>query len=519
MSGTERPNVLSIELPYADRTQSGHAVEARWSSDGSRILVARGVDPRPWPLLDAARPDLGAVLALGGAVVIVAGTARVLRRPRHVGRVYCRRCNHDLNIAPGERPSSPRCPECGLALTPRTCVTGASRGGRLARVAIPAIVAMALGVSIFLESIGHVPAPIGAAGGPAWPVAGASAIGNWPWWRRTTVEQPAHFKRRVDSVRIGADGLRLEGSALLAGAASWVPGPSGAVIAWPEHAVETGWAPRVSWFDVSLGRGGSANLDEPHVGFPSVCGWSPDGREAIALLQRTGMEFHQRNARDDGTMVVDIDVFAIDTASGVVRLVDSGEGRATGSAATSWVVGPAIAAIGADPTARTVILVGEQSGGIALRNLCIIGNAGMRVVPVTGEVVQDAWGFRSAWITADGRLGVEFSSMFIADGWGGGGPRRLIDLDTGLVSTPSSATAGPEGTADGPEGAFLDPGAPRTGGRISPDGTRTARLEIDWSTPERVSRIRVVVDQAEEPDADAGTRADSVDAADRAPAP
>ena len=210
---------------------------------------------------------------------------------------------------------------------------------------------------------------------------------------------------------------------------------------------------------------------------------------------------------------------AIDTASGVVRLVDSGEGRATGSAATSWVVGPAIASIGADPTARTVILVGEQSGGIVLRNLCIIGDAGMRVVPVTGEVVQDAWGFRSAWITADGRLGVEFSSMFIADGLGSGVPRRLIDLDTGLVSNPSSSTAGPEGTAAGPERAFLDPGAPRTGGRISPDGTRTARLEIDWSTPERVSRIRVVVDQAEEPDADAGTRADSVDAADRAPAP
>ncbi|MFM8733163.1 MAG: hypothetical protein ACKOGJ_11780, partial [Phycisphaerales bacterium] len=94
-------------------------IDARWSDDGSAILVARTVDPRAWPFLDAARPDIGALLFVAGLVVLAVGTARVLRTPRIPGRSYCRRCNHDLNAAAGVQPESPWCPECGQALDGR----------------------------------------------------------------------------------------------------------------------------------------------------------------------------------------------------------------------------------------------------------------------------------------------------------------------------------------------------------------------------------------------------------------
>ncbi|MFM9146351.1 MAG: hypothetical protein ACKORL_13595, partial [Phycisphaerales bacterium] len=56
-----------------------------------------------------------------------------------------------------------------------------------------------------------------------------------------------------------------------------------------------------------------------------------------------------------------------------------------------------------------------------------------------------------------------------------GGPRRLIDLHTGGVSEP--------------------PRTPGMSGKISPDGSRRFRIEVDWSPGYRISRIRVLVDR------------------------
>lgn len=116
--GTEDPaaQAWSIDLPDAGSTRGTSINEARWSEDGSRLFVSRTVDPRAWPLLDAARPDIGALMVVAGVLAIVIGAVRMFRHPRTAGRSYCRRCNHDLNAVHGERPSAPRCPECGLPL-------------------------------------------------------------------------------------------------------------------------------------------------------------------------------------------------------------------------------------------------------------------------------------------------------------------------------------------------------------------------------------------------------------------
>lgn len=478
----ERPPAApSVDLPRADRTYDAMGIDARWSDDGSRILVARTVDPRAWPLLDAARPDIGALCFLAGLLVLAVGASRILRTPRTPGRSYCRRCNHDLNAAAGVRPDPPRCPECGQALDGRGIAPGVSRGRRLARVIVPALVAVACGAALFVTSIERRPAPFGGPR-PAWPVAAASALGNWPWWRRSTIDRPERFALRIDVIRVDADGLRLEAPALATGNQQWVARPDGAMIAWVEHSLSAGWGPRFAWFDTQSGRGGMAALGPPHVGFPSVCGWSPDGREIIAVLQRTGMNYR---TRDDGTAIIAVDVMAVDPETGAVRMVDRGRGRATGGPPGGWALGPAIAAVGTDPQARTVTLATEQvgqgngtsRGGVSLRELTVDGRA-ERIVPLDGTIVEDAWGLRRAWIEPDGRLGVEFASTFMnVNPALQGGPQRVIDLETGAVTEP--------------------PEKPGTTGKISPDGSRQFRIEVDWSTEIKISRIRVLVDRTD----------------------
>ena len=490
----------SVDLPRADRTYNAMGIDARWSDDGSRILVARTVDPRAWPLLDAARPDIGALAVVAGLVILAVGTTRVLRTPRIHGRSYCRRCNHDLNAAPGARPDPPRCPECGLALDGRGIAPGVSRGRRLARVIIPAMLAIACGAALFITSVARQQAM----GAPAWPIAAASEIGNWTGWRRSTIDQPEQFALRIDVIRVDADGLRLEAPALATGNRQWVARPDGSMIAWVEHSLSTGWGPRAAWFDTQSGLGGMAALGPPHVGFPGVCGWSPDAREIIALLQRTGPHY---DTRDDGTAIIEVDVLAVDPDTGTVRTVDRGRGRATGGPPGGWALGPAIAAVGTDPQARTVTLAAEQvgqgngssRGGVSLRELTVIGDSGTRIVPLDGTLVEDAWGFRRAWIEPGGRLGVEFASIFMnADPALQGGPQRVIDLQTGAVTEPPST---PIARSDGEVAAHRTVFDHRTktglAGKISPDGSRQFRIEVDWSTGSGISRIRVLVDRVD----------------------
>ncbi len=473
----KRPSATrAIDLPLPERTQTGAPLDVRWSDDGSRILVARSVDARAWPLLDAARPDIGALLAIGGLVLLAAGIGRVIRRPRVPGRSYCRRCNHDLNAVPGARPASDRCPECGLSLGARAIVRGSTRARRLARVLVPSLAAMGLGAWLFTGSVRGAPLI-----GVAWPIAAAAQVPGWPWARTSTVDQPSRHVCRVDVIRVEPEALVLESPCITDDPRSNVLArPDGTVIAWVQHSPESGWVPTVRWFDVTTGRGGSVGIAPAHAGFPSVCGWSPDGREIIAVLQRTGMNYR---TRDDGTAIIAVDVMAVDPETGAVRTVDRGRGRATGGPPGGWALGPAIAAVGTDPQARTVTLATEQvgqgngtsRGGVALRELTVDGRA-ERIVTLDGTIVEDVWGVRRAWIEPGGRLGVEFASAFTnANPARQGGPRRLIDLETGAVTEP--------------------PEKPGTTGKISPDGSRQFRIEVDRSTGPGISRIRVLVDR------------------------
>ena len=481
--GTEGPaaQAWSIDLPDAGSTRGTSINEARWSEDGSRLFVSRTVDPRAWPLLDAARPDIGALIIIFGVLAILIGIARIFRRPRTAGRSYCRRCNHDLNAMPGERPSSPRCPECGLPLDGRGVTPGRGSGLRMARVGVPALVTVACGVALFLTSV--VP-PQARRLNSAWPVAAASAVPNWPWWRRSTIGEPERHKVRIDVIRVDASGLRLESSAFLAGSSQqWVTRADGTAVAWVEHSPDTDWVPRAAWFDTVGGRGGSVDLAPAHTGFPAICGWSPDDREIVALVQFTGSTY---STRDDGTAIVDTAVMAIDPETATVRTVGHGRARATGTGGppAAWQIGPTIAALGTDPHARVVTLATEQEnpsersahGGTALRELTVINDTDVRVIPLAGELVEGSRGMRRAWIAADGRLGVEFISI---DPELQSRPQRFIDLTSGAVSgAPLSAAAVDYGASDAR--------------MVSPDGSRRVTVTAR-SDAGKLSRITVVV--------------------------
>jgi hypothetical protein len=477
--GIERPapEAWSIDLPDAGSTWGTYINESRWSEDGSRIFVSRTVDPRVWPLLDAARPDIGALLVVAGVLAIIIGVARIVRRPRIAGRSYCRRCNHDLNAMPGERPSSPRCPECGLPLDGRGVTAGRGSGLRMARVGVPALVTVGCGVALFLTSIAP---PQSRRLNSAWPVAAASAVRNWPWWRRSTIDEPERLKLRIDVIRVDAGGLRLESSAFLAGSSQqWVTRADGTAIAWVEHSPDTEWVPRVAWFDTVGGRGGSADLAPARTGFPAICGWSPDGREIVALVQFTGSTY---STRDDGTAIVDTAVMAIDPETGTVRTVGHGRGRATGTGGppASWQIGPTIAALGTDPRVRAVTVAADHTNqGVVLRELTVISDADVRVIPLAGEFAEDSWGIRRAWLTADDRVAVEFiSSGFNSDDEKQRHSVHFVDLPTGAVSgAPSSVTS-------------TEPARPQ---RLSPDGSRRVGVKFDRSASGKLSRIGIVV--------------------------
>ena len=107
----------------------------------------------------------------------------------------------------------------------------------------------------------------------------------------------------------------------------------------------------------------------------------------------------------------------------------------------------------------------------------------MRVIPLAGELVEGNSGIRRAWITTDGRLGVEFMAYQNANPELQRGPLRFIDLTSGAVSDPPLSTTA----------AY--PATSRTNGP-SPDGSRHVRIEVDWSAPDTVSRIGVVVTPA-----------------------
>ena len=258
---------------------------------------------------------------------------------------------------------------------------GRTRLRRLATVAIPSLAAATLGVALFVSSVKMERRPVGAL--DAWPLADASLLAGWPIWRHDAMHVYDLWRRQLDVIRIEPDGLRLEGSVRFHGGLDWIAREDGQLVAWPELSKRSGLKPRVNWYDPVADRAGWVDVGDEGAGFISLSGWSPDGREIVAVLTR--VDTANLTLREDGSAIADVDVLVVNPATETVRVVDRSRGFAregpSAPANPSWTIGPTIAAIGSDPRARTVTLCGEQrypraggsGAGLALRELTVIG--------------------------------------------------------------------------------------------------------------------------------------------------
>src|SRR5262245_2460498 len=100
----------------------------RFAPDGRLYVHEMEATLNLWRLAVHYWPELlGGVSALM-LVVLAVPILRVLRRPRIVGALHCRRCNYDLT----DTPAGKLCPECGVDPAKRRPVVGRSTRRRLA---------------------------------------------------------------------------------------------------------------------------------------------------------------------------------------------------------------------------------------------------------------------------------------------------------------------------------------------------------------------------------------------------
>lgn len=165
-----------------------------FAPDGAVLYVRQPVHRiEVWDVLRWRAPDVAAPLLVVVLVWMVWAVRGIASRPRERGRVYCRRCNHEL-IAPavvvargraqwGE--AGARCGECGRG-GPRPPVVGRPRRSRLWPVLLGGVVATAALGGALVWSL----EPLGTAG-RTWPVAGLEGVG-WTIQRATSRRELVH---------------------------------------------------------------------------------------------------------------------------------------------------------------------------------------------------------------------------------------------------------------------------------------------------------------------------------------
>lgn len=450
-----------LELPRAWATQGVHT--PMWSRDGSRLFVEREVDSRWWPWLSDHRADAGALLAIGAAIVLVWWVRRVLLRPRTVGRLYCRGCNHDMNGGTAGVPVPERCQECGRLASARNCTRGRPRWFRLASVSAPALVAAGMGIAFVVSGT-----QLGSTGRfgllSAWPLEACSRFASWPLWRSENTDV---IVRRVDAFQVDSGvAMRWLAMADVGRSMDWCVSDDARTVAWSQFDQLNNYRNEVCWLDVDTGAARRIELFGRNLGgFEQVCGFTPDGRSFVVRW----------NAIPDGAMTPDAQshvqgaatVYLVDVDTGVSRALGQANHTLTFESSNSRAMHPSAAAVGPGPEHRwaTVTMLRQstrQRGatGMLLADLTVGTQAGVRQVPLqSGAAITLAWGLGQAWIEGE-RLVV---TGLIA--WQREGRRQwAIDLETGRVEQLPILSTGRPFEAVSPSGQSVagvrGPGVP-----------------------------------------------------------
>lgn len=442
--------ISQIELPDPGATLSWR--EPLWCQEAPRLLVERTVESRWWPWLDESRGEVGATLFAVSLAVMLWWFVRTLRRPREIGHLHCRRCNHRL--LDGAR-AAERCPECGSLLGPGQVAVGRRRSLRFASVMLPALVFALCGVLMTRERVSLVPVlfPLGTP--RAFPLAWLDSIPWWPLWR-VPVRIP-HICQ-IDAVDLAADGsMHHVGSVRMEGltARNWIASRDGRVIARLRWDPDNAWDHELFWYELDTGLTRSTRIGRSADGFPWLCGFSPDGRSIV--VRRDGPFDGPGSLPMEGDRPLHpATLLEVDMATSAVRTIATSEARAhlSPGPTPTRTVPRGLGAAGAGPRFRWAMLsIGVERPGPALEQLIVGGAEGVRAVKLGLHdwLDQNKLGDLSAiieddrWLVIDGRPWQPILS---------GRPRLLIDLENGNVQyrdleyfTPWNSTPGPMGIA------------------------------------------------------------------------
>lgn len=212
-------------------SQSNHPREAFVEVPQAALHVGR--------VLDAALPTSCAILA--GLLTLVAlwRMRGVALRPRTIGHVYCAKCNYEVQLVS-------MCPECGAVLSRVKPQVGKSVARRLAPIAVPALLVVAL--TFALRSL------------PPESFGGLFARCHWRsttalgWFSTANAQKFVAPETVVDVHQLRTDTLRSKKTRLLIDASIEASCITGDGVYWAVLLRDTQLEFRVEIFDLRLGR-------------------------------------------------------------------------------------------------------------------------------------------------------------------------------------------------------------------------------------------------------------------------
>lgn len=267
-------SVETIELPAQLRLDAWRQLE--FDHSGTRLALEYMVDARAFPWLSEHSVDVALPAGLGAAAMLLWVTRRIIRRPRTVGRTYCRRCGYDLTPPEGAILCA-TCHECGQ----RTL--GRALQGRRLRPWHFALPMLFLGCVIACAGICYegLSSMQTALAPSAWPIASIeSGIRGWPLWR---IKCAPSWESRCASYSLGTDG-RLHGHPWIVPMhPAWRFSSDGSHLVSLEFSQRGGWIHRALIHDFAARTSRTVDFGTATDGFFQLAAVAAHGTSALVI--------------------------------------------------------------------------------------------------------------------------------------------------------------------------------------------------------------------------------------------
>ncbi len=270
-------SIATIELPARMRPDGWKQFE--FDESGTRLVVRYMVDARTFPWISNHALDIAALVGPVVALLFVWALRRTIRRPRALGRSYCRRCSYDITPTGGEAVSA-ICPECGRP------TRGLSMQGRRLRPWQFAVPVLCLGSVIACASLCHsgLSSTATSTAQTTWPIASLESVSpSWPFWRS---EVRPHWRSEGAVYSFDLNG-RLQGNAWIAPLpAEWRITADGSRLVALEFASESRWNHRALIHDFDSRTTRTFDFGTAADGLFQLASVAEDGNSALVIQTR-----------------------------------------------------------------------------------------------------------------------------------------------------------------------------------------------------------------------------------------